>query len=500
MADQQNRKSKTSRKASLDSVRPKKPPRDDEYAQQPPPPTPPSLPVSEYPTARALHAYTAESADELDFKKDDVLDIISDLSKGWWYARRHRGNKLGYVPSNYVLLNNAEVTQQPGWMEITRSEADKLLLQPGLPEGLFVLRPCSVGCYSISLRVKHPTKPNFYSVQHYRMSITSAGLFCISPEATFHSVGELLAHYAQTADGMACKLMKPFPQPPPPPPADLSQLEVNRDCFVMLEVIGHGSFSEVHQAKFNNSIFVAVKTLKPNMEAEQNFIQEARLLLKAHHPHVLQIMGVCTDREPLYIVTELMTNGSLLNYLRKDKGVLLNIEHLLLMKMQLVEAMSHLESLRIVHRDLRAANVLVGEDARVKLADFGLARELDDAGVYTGQGEKFPAKWTPSEAVTKGRFTAKSDVWSFGVVMWEIVTYGGVPYQGLQNREAVELVSKGYRMPNPHGGHIRCDPSLYQIMLDCWSASPEKRPTFAKLKDQLKAYAAEKHRASRRRV
>ena len=165
---------------------------------------------------------------------------------------------------------------------------------------------------------------------------------------------------------------------------------------------------------------------------------------------------------------------------------------------QVAQGMAFLEVENYIHRDLAARNILVGAGGlNVKIADFGLARMIkDDSGsVYEPRpGTRFPIKWTAPEAATRNCFTVKSDVWSFGVLLSEIVTKGRVPYPGMSNMEVLNAVENGYRMPSPPG----CPPRLYQIMLDCWRPQADNRPTFETLQWQLDEFYNSGHEAEYR--
>jgi fyn-related kinase len=230
--------------------------------------------------------------------------------------------------------------------------------------------------------------------------------------------------------------------------------------------LGSGQFGDVWEGIWNGSTPVAVKTLKPGSMSSEDFLKEAAIMKKLRHPKLIQLYAVCTDDEPIYIVTELMKHGSLLDYLH-DKGRALRLPQLVDMAAQVAAGMAYLESQSYVHRDLAARNVLVGENNICKVGDFGLARILEREDEYTAkEGAKFPIKWTAPEAALMSRFSVKSDVWSYGILLAELVTYGRIPYPGMTNAEVLQQVERGYRMPSPPG----TPEALYQIMLDCWKA------------------------------
>ena len=260
--------------------------------------------------------------------------------------------------------------------------------------------------------------------------------------------------------------------------------EIDPSSIGFLRRLGAGQLGEVWQGIWNGAIDVAIKALKPGKMSTLDFLAEATIMKQLQHEKLVQLYGVCTIYEPIYIVTELMKQGVLLDYLQKGEGRNLKLPELVDIGAQIASGMAYLEAQHFIHRDLAARNVLVGDGNIVKIADFGLARLIQD-GVYVAKsGEKFAIKWTAPEAYLYNRFTIKSDVWSFGILLYEIVTYAWFPYPGMRNAEVLIKVKQGYRMPPPPG----CPDPLYQIMLSCWKAEPDERPTFEYLKYQLEDY------------
>lgn len=338
------------------------------------------------------------------------------------------------------------------------------------------------GDYSLSLR-------DGDNVKHYRIRSLDDGGYFIAHRARFASLVELVEHYRKDADGLVTKLNKPCPRNVETPTIrDLSyntkdQWEIPRESIRLVKKLGQGQFGEVWQGMWNNTTPVAVKTLRTGTMSPSAFLSEAQIMKKLRHPKLVQLYAVCTQEEPIYIVTELMENGSLLEHL-KGPGRELHLPQLIDMGSQIAAGMAYLEINSYIHRDLAARNILVGSSNMVKIADFGLSRLIDEGEYNARAGAKFPIKWTAPEAALYNKFTIKSDVWSFGILLSELVTYGRVPYPGMGNAEVLAKVETKYRMPCPNG----CPPNLYRIMLDCWKQEPEERPTFETLQWNLEDF------------
>lgn len=261
------------------------------------------------------------------------------------------------------------------------------------------------------------------------------------------------------------------------------QWEIDRTSLKFVRKLGHGQFGEVWEGLWNNTTPVAIKTLKPGTMDPKDFLAEAQIMKKLRHSKLIQLYAVCTAEEPIYIITELMKNGSLLEFLQ-GKGRNLKLAQLIDMAAQIASGMAYLESQNYIHRDLAARNVLVGENNIVKIADFGLARIIKEDEYEARVGARFPIKWTAPEAANYSKFSIKSDVWSFGILLTELITYGRIPYPGMTNAEVLHQVEHGYRMPAPPS----CPPALYEIMLETWHKDPMKRPTFETLQWKLEDF------------
>ncbi|XP_021235415.1 tyrosine-protein kinase Fer isoform X2 [Numida meleagris] len=257
---------------------------------------------------------------------------------------------------------------------------------------------------------------------------------------------------------------------------------LNHEDVTLGELLGKGNFGEVYKGTLKDKTPVAVKTCKEDLpqELKIKFLSEARILKQYDHPNIVKLIGVCTQRQPIYIVMELVPGGDFLSFLRKKKDEL-KTKQLVKFSLDAASGMAYLESKNCIHRDLAARNCLVGESNILKISDFGMSRQEDD-GVYSSSGLKqIPIKWTAPEALNYGRYTSESDVWSFGILLWETFSLGVCPYPGMTNQQAREQVEKGYRMSAPQ----KCPEEIYKIMQRCWDYHPENRPKFSEIQKEL---------------
>uniref|UniRef100_A0AAY5L6P0 Tyrosine-protein kinase n=1 Tax=Esox lucius TaxID=8010 RepID=A0AAY5L6P0_ESOLU len=259
---------------------------------------------------------------------------------------------------------------------------------------------------------------------------------------------------------------------------------LEHDDVILGQSIGQGNFGEVYSGRLrSNNIPVAVKACKENLatEIKNKFLMEARILKQYDHPNIVKLIGVCTQQQPIYIIMELVQGGDFLSFLRCEGH---NLKSKMLVKMaeNVASGMEYLENKKCIHRDLAARNCLVGEQSIVKISDFGMSREQED-GIYSSTGglKQIPIKWTAPEALNYGRYTMDSDVWSFGVLLWETFSRGLTPYSSMTNQQTRDEVEKGYRMPPPNS----CPPEVYAIMCRCWEYNSRKRPSFSKIRTEL---------------
>ncbi|XP_043079046.1 ephrin type-B receptor 3-like isoform X5 [Puntigrus tetrazona] len=266
--------------------------------------------------------------------------------------------------------------------------------------------------------------------------------------------------------------------------------EIDVSCVKIEEVIGAGEFGEVCRGRLKlpgrREIIVAIKTLKAGYTERQrrDFLSEASIMGQFDHPNIIRLEGVVTKSRPVMIVTEFMENGALDSFLRLNDGQFTVIQ-LVGMLRGIAAGMKYLSDMNYVHRDLAARNILVNSNLVCKVSDFGLSRFLEDDPTdptYTSSlGGKIPIRWTAPEAIAYRKFTSASDVWSYGIVMWEVMSYGERPYWDMSNQDVINAVEQDYRLPPP----MDCPTALHQLMLDCWVKERNLRPKFSQIVNTL---------------
>ncbi|XP_061903230.1 tyrosine-protein kinase Fgr isoform X3 [Entelurus aequoreus] len=487
----------------------------------------------------ALYDYDARTEDDLTFQKGEKFQIINNTEGDWWEARSLDTGNAGYIPSNYVAPVDSIQAEEWYFGKMGRKDAERQLLGHGNQRGTFLIRESETtkGAYSLSIRDWDDNKGDH--VKHYKIRKLDNGGYYITTRSQFDTVPQLVEHYTERAAGLCCRLIGSCKRGMPKL-ADLSvktkdmweipreslQLikklgngqfgevwmetndglcyyltkpchnstpltrglgrdawEVARSTLALRRKLGQGCFGDVWMGMWNGTTKVAVKTLKPGTMSPEAFLEEAQIMKRLRHDKLVQLYAVVSE-EPIYIITEFMSQGSLLDFLKDGEGQNLKLPQLVDMAAQIAAGMAYIERMNYIHRDLRAANILVGDNLVCKIADFGLARLIEDNEYTARQGAKFPIKWTAPEAALYGRFTIKSDVWSFGILLTELITKGRVPYPGMNNREVLEQVERGYRMACAPG----CPASLHELMLQCWRREADERHTFEYLQSFLEDY------------
>ncbi|XP_064648869.1 tyrosine-protein kinase Abl-like isoform X2 [Lineus longissimus] len=427
----------------------------------------------------ALYDFQESGENQLGLKKGEQIRMQRENKGHEWCEVMNMEGRIGWVPRNYLAAINS--LDKFSWYHgpISRNAAE-YLLSSGI-NGSFLVRESesSPGQRSISLRYDG-------RVYHYRINEDSEGKVYVTSDHRFNNLAELVHHHYMHSDGLITTLLYPAPKKSKPTVFSVSpetdKWEVERTEIAMKHRLGGGQYGDVYEAywkRYNRT--VAVKTIKEDTMALNDFLEEASVMKEMKHPNLVQLLGVCTREPPYYIITEFMINGNLLDYLRNTPREEMPPTVLMYMATQIASGMAYLEARNFIHRDLAARNCLVGEDHLVKVADFGLARLMKD-DVYTAHaGAKFPIKWTAPEGLAYNKFSTKSDVWAFGVLLWEIATYGMSPYPGVDLTEVYHLLEKGYRMECPEG----CPQNVYELMMTCWLWNSAERLTFHEIKNCL---------------
>uniref|UniRef100_A0A480N330 Fibroblast growth factor receptor n=1 Tax=Sus scrofa TaxID=9823 RepID=A0A480N330_PIG len=311
----------------------------------------------------------------------------------------------------------------------------------------------------------------------------------------------ITTHLSSTADTPMLAGVSEYELPEDP------KWEFPRDKLTLGKPLGEGCFGQVVMAeavgidkeKPKEAVTVAVKMLKDDATEKDlsDLVSEMEMMkMIGKHKNIINLLGACTQDGPLYVIVEYASKGNLREYLRarRPPGMeysydvnrvpeeQMTFKDLVSCTYQLARGMEYLASQKCIHRDLAARNVLVTENNVMKIADFGLARDINNIDYYkkTTNG-RLPVKWMAPEALFDRVYTHQSDVWSFGVLMWEIFTLGGSPYPGIPVEELFKLLKEGHRMDKP----ANCTNELYMMMRDCWHAVPSQRPTFKQLVEDL---------------
>ncbi|CAB3361514.1 Hypothetical predicted protein [Cloeon dipterum] len=464
------------------------------YLQSPMLPGPPQFPAPPAPVVEeslegkkvvvGVFDYKAREDGDLTFKKGDKMAILNDTNQDWWKVRHLATRKEGLIPSNYVAEERSIESEDWFFAKTTRREAEKYLMSTQTPRGTFLIRNSEHNPDGFSLSVRDHEEGKGDHVKHYKIRTSEDKTrYFVSVNHHFPNLQAFVQAYSKNSHGLCCMLTQPCPKPRPErwdlSPAHVDRWEIDRNELVLTKKLGSGNFGEVWLGKWKDES-VAVKTLKPGSMSASAFLEEAAIMKKFRHKNLVALFAVCSKDEPMYIIQEFMKKGSLLDYLRHGDGRCLLTNDLIYISAQIASGMHYLENLNLIHRDIAARNILVTDNNLVKICDFGLARLIEDDEYCAKAGGRFPIKWTAPEAILYNRFTIKSDVWSYGILLMEIFTYGQVPYPGMTTKDVMEALERDYRMPKPH--NVPMPDQVYETMLICWDGNPERRPTFEFLK------------------
>ncbi|XP_028650641.1 ephrin type-B receptor 1 isoform X1 [Erpetoichthys calabaricus] len=320
------------------------------------------------------------------------------------------------------------------------------------------------------------------------ISIVCSRKRAYSKEAVY---SDKLQHYSTGRGSPGMKIyIDPFTYEDPNEAVREFAKEIDVSCVKIEEVIGAGEFGEVYKGRLKlpgkREIYVAIKTLKAGYSEKQrrDFLSEASIMGQFDHPNIIRLEGVVTKSRPVMIITEFMENGALDSFLRQNDGQFTVIQLVGMMR-GIAAGMKYLAEMNYVHRDLAARNILVNSNLVCKVSDFGLSRYLQDDTsdpTYTSSlGGKIPVRWTAPEAIAYRKFTSASDVWSYGIVMWEVMSFGERPYWDMSNQDVINAIEQDYRLPPP----MDCPAALHQLMLDCWQKDRNARPRFTEIVNTL---------------
>ncbi|XP_067422211.1 cytoplasmic tyrosine-protein kinase BMX [Emydura macquarii macquarii] len=450
-------------------------------------------------TVVAEYNYEPKENSDIHLVRNSKYYVLKEENPDWWQVRDMQGNE-GFAPSTYLKEISLDDDEPGGnssesdhsseeeesiakhdWYagNISRAQSEQLLRQKG-KEGAFMVRNSSqVGKYTVSVFSK-ALEDKKGTVKHYHVHTDYENKYYLAENYCFNSVPELIHYHRHNSAGIITRLRHAVCMKANKVPSTASLgngiWELKREEIVLLKELGSGQFGVVQLGKWKGKYDVAIKMIKEGSMSEDDFIEEAHTMMKLSHPKLVKLYGVCTKTYPIYLVAEYMANGCLLSYL-KNHGKELQHFQLLEICYDICEAMTFLESQQFIHRDLAARNCLVDSDLTVKVSDFGMARYVLDDLYVSSLGTKFPVKWSAPEVFHYTKFSSKSDVWAFGILMWEVFTLGKQPYDLYDNMQVIEKVSQGYRLYRPQ---LASD-TIYQLMYSCWHELPEKRPTFQHL-------------------
>lgn len=442
-------------------------------------PFPPPVPVRGKNTPKAsdfdvvaMYDYPGLERGDLALIKGQKVVVFDNTREYWWRARDNKGNE-GYIPSNYVKKAGLD-SEEWFFPSVSRTRAENILKSEGREGGFVVRNSSRENMYTLS--ICHDGQ-----VRHYHIKQDETQKYFISEKHRFPSIKDLIDYHKLNGGGLVTRLRRP-PTQLAPNLATLSPMfdeawEIEKSQLTLGRELGSGQFGRVVAGKWKCKVDVAIKMMREGAMNEDDFIEEAIVMKKFQHENLVKLYGVSTQQGPIFIVQELMVNGCLLQFLRQRKELVEKTEIILDMAVQVGSAMHYLEKNGFIHRDLAARNCLVGDRNTVKVADFGLARFVVDDEYTASEGTKFPIKWAAPEVITHAKFSSKSDVWSFGILLWELWTGGKTPYPTFTNSQVLDEVLMGYRLEKPK----LCPVEIYDLMRKCWLPNAEDRPTFQSL-------------------
>uniref|UniRef100_A0A6Q2X7L2 Tyrosine-protein kinase n=1 Tax=Esox lucius TaxID=8010 RepID=A0A6Q2X7L2_ESOLU len=381
---------------------------------------------------------------------------------------------------------------------ITREDSETRLQMGSRINGKFLIRQRDLhGSYALCLL-------HGGQVMHYRIDKDKAGKLSIPDGKKFDTLWQLVEHYSYKPDGLLRVLTESCPRPegenrgthpssingPYADPDELRTSTVDRSqLFLEDGELGSGNFGTVMKGIYKmrkTEKPVAVKILKNddnNPAVKEEMMREANVMQQLDNPYIVRMIGIC-EAESLMLVMELAELGPLHKYLQKHRQI--SMKNVTELVHQVAMGMKYLEEHNFVHRDLAARNVLLVTQHYAKISDFGLSKALtEEENYYKAKGHgKWPVKWYAPECMNYFKFSCKSDVWSFGVLMWEAYSLGMKPYKGMKGNEVIQMIESGERMNSP----VNCPPEMYDLMKKCWTYKPDERPGFLVVESRLRDF------------
>uniref|UniRef100_A0AAR2KPI1 Tyrosine-protein kinase n=1 Tax=Pygocentrus nattereri TaxID=42514 RepID=A0AAR2KPI1_PYGNA len=453
--------------------------------RRPPPPPPPEhgAPAAqeeepEEELVIALYDFEGAESQDLTLHRGEEYVIVEKCDVNWYKARDRYGDE-GYIPSNYVTLKQPDNLEQFVWYckNVNRNKAEEQLRNEGKEGGFMVRDSSSPGAYTVSLYTKSVGDG---VIRHYHIKETAGSpkQFYLAEKHLFDDIPALIEYHKHNAAGLVSRLRYPVNKQNRAAPTtagfSYDKWEINPSELTFMKELGSGQFGVVRLGKWRALHKVAIKAIREGAMSEEDFIEEAKVMMNLSHPKLVQLYGVCTQQNPIYLVTEFMELGCLLNYIRQRRGTF-GPQNLLSICHDISQGMQYLEENHFIHRDL--VRTKLDRAALSETSALSVCRYVIDDQYTSSSGAKFPVKWSPPEVFNFCKYSSKSDVWSFGVLMWEVFTEGKMPFEKNLNHEVVTMVTQGYRLYRPK----MATPYIHDIMKLCWQERPEERPSFAQI-------------------
>ncbi|XP_073463532.1 protein-tyrosine kinase 6-like [Aquarana catesbeiana] len=416
--------------------------------------------------------FQATAEDEISIKAKERFHVHSILKDRWLVSKveeTERYSIKGYVPCEY-LVREKPVEKQSWFFNIEGKEAEILLLSKSSRNGSFLVRPSTDSHYCLSVRKNK-------EVTHYIIKREDTGRFFINKESSFTCIQDLVVNCQHHLKGHDCLPLTPFIKDPSHmkdpwerPSSDFTLEEKVYETNIDKTSLWKGNWTEGRRK-------VLIQTISKEFFERRKIMDGIEVLKKLKHKNIIELYALCTTKDPVYIVTEFVGKGDLLFFLRGEKGSLLTELELLHIADQVADGMAYLEVKCVLHLDLTCRRILVGDNLVCKISQFGSAiQKKGDPFILSGVA--VPVHFMPPEVLQSKIYSNKTDVWSFGIVLYEIFTLGQKPYTGLKGLEEVRRkVTSGYRLPQPP----LCTGDIYTLMLQCWDQYLDGRPSFQEI-------------------